>query len=172
MLPSTPVKESQSPIVPRMPVKMRAGPKTPTKKGSPSIFGDGSAVAAQQRRRAPPPRLDLGGLMSKKKNKVMEEEGVVGLLNSPILLMANAPAEAVMMFPQTPVKQRIPCTLPRTPQKKNKRSSVNRDDVMCGSSSHLDCRVSRFFIPTADIASSDACSKETDSCSCKRKRSE
>ena len=166
MLSSTPMKGSRpQSVVPRAPVKLRAGPlalKTPKGKGSPSVMGVGSAVGQQQRRRAPPPRLDL------------EEEGLAGLLNSPGPLMANAPAAVALMFPQTPVKQRIPCMLPKTPRKKKKRSSVNRDDVVRGSSSHSDRRVSRFFVPTADIASSDQCWKETESisCNCKRKRSE
>ena len=153
MLPTTPVKKSMMQSIPKTPMKTNTSPttpKTPKKKSVASVFG------SAQKRRAPP-RLDLGVLPKKK----LPEDA---LQNSPSPLAANLTGA----FFQTPVKQRIPCMLPKTPKKKNRRRPVS-SNVIC---SHTDRRVSRFLVPTADISSNDRCWKEGDTCASKRKRSE
>ena len=137
LLPTTPVKKS---VLPRI-------PSTPKKK-------NGSCVHTAQKRKAPP-KLDLQ--IPSKKSAVDPGPVTPNTEDSSPMLMATPNP----LF-YTPVKQRIPLVVPKTPQKKKSPA--------CRHIHNPHRRVSRFFIPTTDT--SEPYFKETDPCVCKRKRSE
>ncbi|KAK7112838.1 uncharacterized protein [Littorina saxatilis] len=149
MLPTTPERKCTLPCA----------PKAPVKRHTPSVL-------KSSHKRKTPPKLDLRNFCNSKPSPsvVLSPTREVQLVQSPSPLMFSQSTP----FLYTPVKQRIPCMEPKTPKKKTKKRQVNSGS----SCSHAKRRISEFFTPSSNVSSNDHCWKETDSCSCKRKRAE
>ncbi|KAL8604523.1 hypothetical protein ACOMHN_015807 [Nucella lapillus] len=142
LLPTTPMKQvTSSARVPNTPRKKKAG----------------GGVRASLKRKTPPPKLELRIPAEKEYTPVVVPEPLTRDMSSPSPLVTSQ--DSVFC---TPVKQKIPFVVPRTPRKTKK---------FAGAAALQNRQARRCLLPTADMADPRQVPhwKNTDSSACKRK---